>query len=79
MLYLGDEILPSYMGIIRVSHYKDPYEHISIYHVFCVFLVYFVWPMLVNHSQKTLDIQVILSDNDGLGRPKSQKRVLHSV
>ena len=26
--YIGDEILPSYVGII-ISHYKDPYEPIS--------------------------------------------------
>ena len=27
--YIGDEILPSYVAII-ISHYKDPYETISI-------------------------------------------------
>ena len=27
--YIGDEILPSYIGII-ISHYKDPYEPTSI-------------------------------------------------
>ena len=29
LLYIGDEILPSYIGII-ISHYKDPYESIRI-------------------------------------------------
>ena len=27
--YIGDEILPSYIGII-INHYKDPYEPTSI-------------------------------------------------
>ena len=29
LLYIGDEILPSYIGII-IHHYKDPYKPTSI-------------------------------------------------
>ena len=28
--YIGDEILASHIGIIIISHYKDPYEPTSI-------------------------------------------------
>ena len=61
------------------SHdYKDPYEHISIYHVFLCIVGLFCVANVGQSFIYTLDIQVILSENDGLGRPKSQKRVLHS-
>ena len=42
--YIGDEILPSYIGIM-INHYKDPYETTSRMEILKVVRVFFVTQM----------------------------------